>query len=139
MEPEFRARLEAHFSPYDEIPGGDMGNLANNMFDSQVERVADYQEEDWQGTGYTLYRFENLFFIIEYGFGSCEGCDQWMSSPEEYLIPLRSDILDDVVPFSDLSQAIDSTKYCHPEWRSILEKTLERFQAEEKDSLETSS
>lgn len=48
----------------------------NNLIDSfELDEVFEVEDDDYQGSSYYLFRNEDKYGILIFGWGSCSGCD----------------------------------------------------------------
>ena len=60
------------------------------MFNSPVELVFFWREEDYQGEIFAVYKYKNKYIYIKGQHGSCELCDKFPRTEEELMRTFRS-------------------------------------------------
>lgn len=58
--------------------------IYNNMFTGPIERVFAWNERDYQGFGFVVYKFRDNYLFSSFEFGSCSGCrEEYDATPLE--------------------------------------------------------
>lgn len=123
---EYRKRLLEHLTPINSLHEHcNMQYVPMDMFDKEVELIADYSEDSYQGVSYALYKFDGKWFTVESSFGSCSGCDPWMSDTEEEHEKTVHTMVSEVEAVANLWE-IPINKYCDPDWRKVVHKLMEK-------------
>ena len=78
------------------------------IFGNKAVVIAEYFENDYQGTEAFAYRFsDGTIAILTDWFGSCPGCDSWEDSSDEDARNMIRSLVTSARIFSDLYQAIE--------------------------------
>lgn len=134
------------------------------LFKKPIKIAFYWCEEDWQGSIFAVYEYNEKFISVEGGYGSCEICDAFISYDEE---PREhsEDMLNNVFSHLTINENIDDInihgnypEYTHPEliskfqnWKGSyapprqieakeekvenIEAKVENFEAEVKEEL----
>ena len=81
--------------------------IMKNIFGNNAKVIAEYIEDDYQGTEAFAYQFKDGSIVIatDY-FGSCSGCDSWEDATDEDAKRLIIEIVSSSRLFVSLEQAI---------------------------------
>ncbi len=105
--------------------------------DLAPKRVFYWREEDYAGSIFAIYEYKFkgkiYYFCMETGFGSCGGCDYWISICDEeiYSKDVKSDQYNLIKSYFDLfyikedkNTILDDYNYPHPELIKVFNQWL---------------
>ena len=100
-----------------------MSDVPTRMFAPDLcggpQRIADFEEEEYQGRAYALYYYDGRWFTVHTNFGSCSGCDDWMDQSDEVHMAILNGLVDEVEPMEHVWQ-IKCSYGEHPGWVAAL-------------------
>jgi hypothetical protein len=95
--------------------------------------VFSWKEEDYQGSILVIYKYKYCYLYLESGFGSCSGCDSWLSAtdygdPLENIEAIQNCILRE---YNSLKVSFDTqfnlSDYLHPDCKQALNDWVSRL------------
>ena len=110
------------------------------LFKDPVKICFYWCEEDWQGSIFTVYEYNNKFISIRSCFGSCEVCDVLPNSQEKLDNIFYNLIISNSI--SDINIHGINLKYTHPDlifnfnnWFDKINKQVEHEQFEKNEQV----
>jgi hypothetical protein len=105
------------------------------LFKEPVKMVFYWCEEDYQGSLFVIYKYENKYIYIHGGFGSCEVCDGFPQSEDSLRKIFRN------LEICDNIENIELAEYSHPDLvkdfeKYILQNTLPKQTLTHKTSIQ---
>jgi len=97
-----------------------------NLFKEPVKMGFYWCEEDYQGSLFVIYKYENKYIYIHGGFGSCEVCDGFPQSEDSLRKIFRN------LEICDNIENIKLSEYSHPD----LVKDFEKYILQNKTSIQ---
>ena len=123
MDNSFLLSLHIHTLPIEQIEekSYNIGDVPFNMFDDNIIVVASFNTNDYRGSSYCIYEFDNYYFYISVCYGSCSGCDEWIDNSSEKHESCIQRILSNLNPVRNLWEIdLDDFQYSYPTWREIV-------------------
>jgi hypothetical protein len=95
-------------------------NIYKYLFIEPVERIFFWKEEDFSGSLFVIFKFENFYITVYGNYGSCPECDdiEGLEDPDELYEKIQ-DVFNNIQVYHSLNE-IEIIDFYHPELKYAL-------------------
>lgn len=111
---EYRDKLYKHLTSIELMNAYHSGEALKYMFDNDIEKVFEWDENDYQGVVMMIWKFENKYIYGNTSYGSCSGCDSWIDADIDLQKSQLKGLFDDLTIVDNIWE-IDIGDYPHSE------------------------